>query len=591
MYTDDTQAINAVLKGDKNSYETLIDRHKKMVYGIAWSHLGDSDLSEDAAQETFIKAYTYLGTLREPEKFAGWLARIARNVCNSLRRSSKRERAFKERLAVLERAETEPRVDERESVSEPLWSSFADLPAVHREALTAFYIEGKSIVDAALALGISENALKARLHRARVALREQLERRLEESLGEIAPSRNFTRSVVFLLPLAPKGALATGSAAVLSKFLAGLSFKLWTTAAGMLPVMGIYALMAKTDESSLAEAPLKETAGRRIKRGYRNAVIGMFVGMVGVWMLAEPMGYVNVFKLLAVLYAVLTVASAASTIRQRRYTPAVQLKTQVAVVTMWAIFCAAMTAIAFFGAPMITIAVAVLLISILAAFTTPHTPPMLRQFGRNPFIIAATAASIPDDDQPLDHNLTPLELRTFAKLLCGLGMVKGYSVSGGSLSITTIAMKPSALAAIGIMSGDSRIDIGRDGSCSASTSDADLKAIRETFGPDKEASTLEEGACRAIRYALGCFARGDAQTGLDAISVRVDQQAFALTPQATRNHRAKMASGVVLGIAIVAAFASNSAIAMIVIPLAGFAVTALILGINLYLTRRQSRTS
>jgi len=71
MHTDDYLTVNAVVNGDKDGYEKLVDKYKKMVYGIAWSHLGDPDLSEDAAQETFVKAYTYLGTLREPDKFAG----------------------------------------------------------------------------------------------------------------------------------------------------------------------------------------------------------------------------------------------------------------------------------------------------------------------------------------------------------------------------------------------------------------------------------------------------------------------------------------------------------------------------------------
>jgi len=121
MYTDDYQTVDAVLHGDKDGYEKLVDKYKKMVYGIAWSHLGDPDLSEDAAQETFVKAYTYLGTLREPDKFAGWLARIARNVCGSLGRGIKRENAFHKRWAVLESAEAEPHEEERESLSEQLW--------------------------------------------------------------------------------------------------------------------------------------------------------------------------------------------------------------------------------------------------------------------------------------------------------------------------------------------------------------------------------------------------------------------------------------------------------------------------------------
>ena len=115
MYTDDSQVIGAVLQGQKDRYEELIEKYKRMVYGIAWSHLGDYDLSEDAAQETFVKAYSYLGALRDPGKFPGWLARIARNVCNSFGRQAKREAGLQERWA-LESAPS--REDDRESLDE-----------------------------------------------------------------------------------------------------------------------------------------------------------------------------------------------------------------------------------------------------------------------------------------------------------------------------------------------------------------------------------------------------------------------------------------------------------------------------------------
>jgi len=55
---DDSLAINAILQGDKNRYGELVTRYQRMVYAIAWSRLGDVDLSEDAAQETFVKAYS-----------------------------------------------------------------------------------------------------------------------------------------------------------------------------------------------------------------------------------------------------------------------------------------------------------------------------------------------------------------------------------------------------------------------------------------------------------------------------------------------------------------------------------------------------
>lgn len=591
MYTDDTQAISAVLKGDRSSYESLVDKHKKMVYGIAWSHLGDSDLSEDAAQETFVKAYTYLGTLREPDKFAGWLARIARNVCSTFRRSAKRERAFKERWAVLESAETEQRADERESLSEPLWESFADLPAVHREALTAFYIEDRNVTDAAAALGITESALKTRLHRARTALRDQLEHRLEESLGELRPSKTFTRSVLFLLPLSPKGALATGLAATFTKAFASLSLAVWFAAAGVLPVIGIYSLMARTDESGLADTPQSELAKTRIRRGYRNAAIGMFVSFVVTWTLMDFIGHMTMFQVLAVIYGAATLLVSYSAIRQRRFMPMVSTVAIVGNVLVMAIMFVAMAAIAFFDAPMVTFAAGIFVVSLVAAFTTPKTPMALRQFGCNLFLqAAANGGAIPEIDQPLERRLTQLELRTFAKLLSGVGLVSSYRVREGSLSLVLPSTKGSPLALFGIISGDSAIRISSDGACNAVISDTDLNQIRQSLGAATDAVRLQDGACRAVRYALHCFARGEAQSGLDAISVRVDESAFAQSPTSTRNHRAKMLASVAMGAAVLAAFASQSAILMVVYSLGGFAAAALILAANLYITRRQTRS-
>ena len=87
----DTEAIEAVKRGEKDRYAELVVRYQRMVYGIAWSQLGDNDLCEEAAQETFVRAFRYLVALRHPERFGGWLARIARNVSTSLLRKNMRE--------------------------------------------------------------------------------------------------------------------------------------------------------------------------------------------------------------------------------------------------------------------------------------------------------------------------------------------------------------------------------------------------------------------------------------------------------------------------------------------------------------------
>lgn len=244
MYTerrtlmDDTQTISAVLKGDRTRYADLVERHKKMVYAIAWSQLGDNDLSEDAAQETFVKAFCYLRTLRNPDQFGCWLATITRNVCKAFQRKLSRESAFLTQWAALESTVMATR-DNPQSVN--LSESFAALSPAYREALTVYYVEGKSGKEAADVLGISEAAMKVRLHRARIALRAQLEQNLERTLDGLQPSSRFTGSVMGLLPLMPGGVIGAGGfAGIIGKLSLSLSATLWIAVASAAPTVGLF---------------------------------------------------------------------------------------------------------------------------------------------------------------------------------------------------------------------------------------------------------------------------------------------------------------------------------------------------------------
>lgn len=590
MYTNDSQAISAVLGGDKSSYESLIEKHKQMVYGIAWSHLGDSDLSEDAAQETFIKAYTYLGTLREPEKFAGWLARIARNVCNSLGRKAKRDKAFKERWAVLESAETEPRMDERESISEPLWSSFADLPAIQREALAAFYIEGKSVAEAAIALGITEQAMRTRLSRARTALREQLEQRLEESLGELKPSKSFTRSVLALLPLSPKGIAAGSGLAIFGKLFASLSFAIWMAAAATLPIAGLYSLMSRTDESSISDAPEYQPIKAMIRRDYRIVIIAGFAGFALSWLLMRHIGPMDAFKWICVMCGCVTIIAIGGMLARHRVgsnTPA-----SVGNVAGYGIMFLMTMAISFFHVSIVPLfPVAVLAMGILNCFVTPKTPHALQRIGTNPFLRRAFGrGEVPEANLTLDHTLSKLELRAFVRLLGTLGIPRDYRFRGDTISMMLTGVKPHRFAGLGLVAGDSEITISPDGACAARISESDLKAGRGIVGPDIAAEELEADACRAIRYALSCFARGDAQAGLDSLSVTTEGPGRVWSQSSARNQWVKALVTVWMGIVCVVEFTAPTAVLMIVAGVVGFAVAGLALAINLYITRRQARS-
>jgi hypothetical protein len=88
-------------------------------------------------------------------------------------------------------------------------------------------MEGKNIREAASTLGISETAMKTRLHRARLALRDLLEESLEQSLGALKPDRDISTAVMPLLPSLPFGVAGGGSVfGVFLKPFLGLSYLL-----------------------------------------------------------------------------------------------------------------------------------------------------------------------------------------------------------------------------------------------------------------------------------------------------------------------------------------------------------------------------
>ena len=588
MHTDDYLAVNAVLHGDKDGYEKLVDKYKKMVYGIAWSHLGDPDLSEDAAQETFIKAYTYLGTLREPDKFAGWLARIARNVCGSLGRGIKRENAFHKKWAVLESAETEPHEEERESLSEHLWDSFAKLPAIHREALTLFYVEGKSIAEASAALGITEQTMRTRLHRARTVLRTQLEQMLEESLSDLQPSSGFTRSVLVLLPLSPKGEVGVGLLAVLGKLSASISFALWM-AVSVLPVWAYFTLLGRLDESSLEDVPQNKAAKSLIRRRYSKTLFIVFVWSgfctVGMHFMRLRFGLTTVWQLDAALVAgmlLLVVIMAIPQLVGRLRTPGMVLN-----VLDYGIAFAAVAAIAFFKAPYITLIVAMLVMSIIRYFFAPQMPPTPEKLGYNLFLrLAMRSPKLPETDIRPSRELSKLEMRTFVRLLAELLLVRDYRFEGDTIRLWLFTMTSNPLVLYRITPGGSQITISQDKGCKAVISDADLRIIRQLANPSASADELEEQTCSTMKYALSLFAEGRIQEMYDMLSFSPDRSSLQGTIRA-RNHKIKSLVPIWAFIVWLAMYWVRSKALQGIMFYAGFGGGILALAITLYINKRQ----
>lgn len=587
MQINDSQLISNIIRGDKTGYESLIEKYKKMVYGIAWSHLGDADLSEDAAQETFIKAYTYLGTLRRPEKFQGWLARIARNVSTSLIRKAKRENAFKQRWASLEAAEPREFV-EHESPHEHLWQSFAELAETHREALTLFYIEGKSITETASALGITEQALRTRLHRARLALRIQLEKNLEEALCDLQPSKNFTRSVLVLLPLSPTGAIGSGGVLGIAfgKLFAGFSFALWIAAAQTIPLLGLFTMYSKLDEVGLEDKPENRPIKAHIRRTYMKAAAAMFVSFVVFGLLISH-------RQESALYALLQITCIGYAYITWRAFKLFRVNTSTAVIggaIGTAIIFIAVVACAFFRASFWMFFIAGLLANIINYFTNQKTP---QRVGIDLFTGSAMGIfGDLEDDQSPGRRLTRTELLSFAKFLGELWLVQDYRWHADGITL---------------FAAGSRVTITWDGNCTAMMSAKKLKTTRQLLaGRSVEAAELQNNACRVVRYALNCFLRGDSEAARKLLSPYEISSAQSLTT--ARHNRVKSFVGVwlmfvtIVMLLVIPLFEPSAkekelhhfgvgVYYILIVPVAGFLVAILVMAITLYITRRQGSSS
>lgn len=240
----DPELLRLARGGDREAFGVLVARHQNLVASLAYSICGDFARSEDLAQETFLFAWRQLGQLQDAEKFRGWVSGIARNLAlNFVRRRSRRADWTPEPLAdsavTIPTEEPDPhRAAVTAEESAVVWRALERLPENYRVPLVLFYREEQSVARVAVALEISEDAVKQRLARGREMLRGEVERVIARSLGCTTLGTLFTTSVLAALPLTMGPLLippVTGGAAVKAT---GISVWPWLGALSG-PVLGL----------------------------------------------------------------------------------------------------------------------------------------------------------------------------------------------------------------------------------------------------------------------------------------------------------------------------------------------------------------
>ena len=217
MKHEDAQLVHRCLAGDTGAFTTLVRKYQKRVHALAWRKVGDFHIAEELAQDTFLKAYEKLGTLKNPNQFAGWLYVITNRLCIAWHRKQKPPMESLETTSGEEIEEMSYRhyadearekaavEDRRERVNALL----EKLPESERTVVTLHYLGEMTSKAIGEFLGVSPNTVRSRLQRARHRLLKEQESMIRETLGSVRLSTSFTenitRQIADIKPVSPSG--------------------------------------------------------------------------------------------------------------------------------------------------------------------------------------------------------------------------------------------------------------------------------------------------------------------------------------------------------------------------------------------------
>jgi RNA polymerase sigma factor (sigma-70 family) len=194
--------VTAALDGDEASFTCLVNSHKEAIFAIAMSRTGDFGAARDIAQEVFVRAYFSLGRLQEPGRFSGWLRTIAENRCRTWtdrRQRQPPQEVFDSTAPHLAGDEAPDRDLERAERRKVVLEAIERLAPDTRETVLLHYLEDVPTPQLATLLGISEPAVRQRLHRGREQIRDEVTHMIDETLRDEMPGDDFTAEVEALL--------------------------------------------------------------------------------------------------------------------------------------------------------------------------------------------------------------------------------------------------------------------------------------------------------------------------------------------------------------------------------------------------------
>lgn len=176
---DETEIIRRASRGDPSAWEELVRRYQEAVFRIAYLILADAAAAEDAAQETFLRAYNNLDKFDLSRPLRPWLLKIASNQAKNRMRSIRRY------FYALQRAIQEAAADDKYAAPaevdqigeyQDLWEAIQSLSLPDQQIIYYRFYLDLPVAETAEALGIAEGTVKSRLSRALARLKDTIGR-------------------------------------------------------------------------------------------------------------------------------------------------------------------------------------------------------------------------------------------------------------------------------------------------------------------------------------------------------------------------------------------------------------------------------
>ncbi len=184
----DSSLIRRILAGERELFHDLIRPHERGAFILAYSILRNREDAEEAVQQAMLNIFSRLSQLEDLERFKQWAMRVVENEAKMYRR--KRRQGLYEPIdaSEQERAQEKPfrprqfadwrdlpsDILEQKEVREAIWKALGDLPDIYRVVFVLRDMQHLDVNETAQILGIGESAVKTRLHRARLMMRESL---------------------------------------------------------------------------------------------------------------------------------------------------------------------------------------------------------------------------------------------------------------------------------------------------------------------------------------------------------------------------------------------------------------------------------